>query len=240
MLEPDWSGTELSMLYDVFYEQGTFLSATYLSLMRAAQETQDHEGSSFWLQQVQDMDSERAQVSPSDRGGADRDHAEVAASARAGPTRPPYSSSMNDQQKERAWAEARDVLFSAKQPSASPVLLSVGAQPGAGKTRAMTAMLALHPGQDLVPVIGDDLRRHHPAIRRTGGQPRPRGDARGHGRALRLARGPRPGARRHPRLQHGRGGNPATPRDHPGHHAAVRPGRRQHPPGRPFLREPSL
>jgi hypothetical protein len=44
-----------------------------------------------------------------------------------------------------------------------PAVVFVGAQPGAGKSRAISAVRADHP--DAVPVIGDDFRAFHPDYR---------------------------------------------------------------------------
>lgn len=41
----------------------------------------------------------------------------------------------------RAWNTAKTELFGGVVPSVSPVLVSIGAQPGAGKTRALEASL---------------------------------------------------------------------------------------------------
>lgn len=45
--------------------------------------------------------------------------------------------------------------------SESPVLILIGAQPGAGKTRAGREAMAAS-GQKVVPIVGDDLRSFHP------------------------------------------------------------------------------
>ncbi len=53
----------------------------------------------------------------------------------------------------------RDALF----PQAavgSPLLVLLGGQPAAGKTRAQEAILTTHP--ELVSITGDDLRQYHP------------------------------------------------------------------------------
>ncbi|WP_028647584.1 zeta toxin family protein [Nocardiopsis sp. CNT312] len=57
----------------------------------------------------------------------------------------------------------RDVapfLFRGRHPSDRPVLVLLGAQPAAGKTRAQTALTRTHP--DLAPLSGDTLRRFDP------------------------------------------------------------------------------
>ncbi|MBM6979532.1 MAG: zeta toxin family protein [Actinomyces succiniciruminis] len=70
---------------------------------------------------------------------------------------------MDEVTSRRAWALARADLFDGCSPSSSPVLLSVGAQPGAGKTQAIDAVMReLYPGEPFVKVIGDDLRQFHP------------------------------------------------------------------------------
>lgn len=47
--------------------------------------------------------------------------------------------------------------------AAAPVLVIVGGQPGAGKTRSLDQAARSHPG--IVPVVGDDLRLFHPLYR---------------------------------------------------------------------------
>ena len=62
-----------------------------------------------------------------------------------------------------AWQEAQRLLFGPAQPSTRPVLLSVGSQPGAGKTMALrVASTGFYPNESFVKIIGDDLRRYHP------------------------------------------------------------------------------
>lgn len=48
-------------------------------------------------------------------------------------------------------------------PTGAPLLVLLGGQPAAGKTRAQAAIRAEHP--ELVSITGDDLRRYHPAYR---------------------------------------------------------------------------
>ena len=63
----------------------------------------------------------------------------------------------------RAWNTAKTELFGGVVPSVSPVLVSIGAQPGAGKTRALEASLkTFYSGQTFVSIIGDDFRKFHP------------------------------------------------------------------------------
>lgn len=55
-------------------------------------------------------------------------------------------------------------LFGTATRSRSPLLILIGAQPGAGKTRAGRDA-AHESGQHVTRIIGDDLRRFHPAYR---------------------------------------------------------------------------
>ncbi|WP_143013747.1 zeta toxin family protein [Actinomyces ruminicola] len=58
---------------------------------------------------------------------------------------------MDEVTSRRAWTLARADLFAGGPPSSSPVLLSVGAQPGAGKTQAIDAVMRkLYPGESFV------------------------------------------------------------------------------------------
>ncbi len=56
-------------------------------------------------------------------------------------------------------------LFGDDVPSPNPLLILVGAQPGAGKTRAGEAAIR-EAGGDVADIIGDDLRAFHPQYRR--------------------------------------------------------------------------
>ena len=70
---------------------------------------------------------------------------------------------LTDADRNRAWRQARIQTFESAEPSAAPVLLSIGAQPGAGKTRAVArTMNTFYPARSFVPIIGDNLRRYHP------------------------------------------------------------------------------
>ena len=70
---------------------------------------------------------------------------------------------LTDADRNRAWRQARSQIFESAEPSAAPVLLSIGAQPGAGKTRAVArTMNAFYPARSFIPIIGDNLRRYHP------------------------------------------------------------------------------
>ncbi|PHP53559.1 hypothetical protein [Actinomyces ruminis] len=63
----DWSTTELSVLYDVFYECGTRLGGEYVSLMRAARQDGDSESELFWRRQSVALRDERDAVDSHDR-----------------------------------------------------------------------------------------------------------------------------------------------------------------------------
>ena len=69
---------------------------------------------------------------------------------------------MTTETERQAWADALADLF-ASPPGPSPTLLSVGAQPGAGKTRAIASTRRMfYPDHDFVEILGDDLRQYHP------------------------------------------------------------------------------
>ncbi|WP_027465291.1 zeta toxin family protein [Curtobacterium sp. UNCCL17] len=55
------------------------------------------------------------------------------------------------------------ILFANVEPAEHPLLILVGAQPGAGKTRA-GRLAAREATSDVVRIIGDDLRQFHPAF----------------------------------------------------------------------------
>ena len=63
----DWSTTELSVLYDVFYECGTRLGGEYVSLAYAAEDAGDAEAVEFWDEQGRLLQNERQAVDPNDR-----------------------------------------------------------------------------------------------------------------------------------------------------------------------------
>ncbi len=54
----------------------------------------------------------------------------------------------------------RPILFDHVPDAAQPVFVTLGGQPGAGKTAALGAIRSLVP--NAVEIIGDDLRAHHP------------------------------------------------------------------------------
>lgn len=80
---------------------------------------------------------------------------------------------MTTETERQAWADALADLFSSP-PGPSPTLLSVGAQPGAGKTRAIASTRRMfYPGHDFVEILGDDLRQYHPDYERLVADPDP-------------------------------------------------------------------
>ncbi len=60
-------------------------------------------------------------------------------------------------------ADAREDIFGDYEPTPyAPLLILLGGQPAAGKSRAQDSILAAHPNAQLVPVTGDELREYHP------------------------------------------------------------------------------
>ena len=83
------------------------------------------------------------------------------------------STRLSETERRRARERALRHLFLSDQ-SGPQVLLSVGAQPGAGKTRAIEEVrAAFYSNHDLAPVIGDDLRAYHPDYARLVRDPDP-------------------------------------------------------------------
>ncbi|WP_295775945.1 zeta toxin family protein, partial [uncultured Microbacterium sp.] len=56
-------------------------------------------------------------------------------------------------------------LFRAAHPSADPVWIGIGGQPGAGKTAGRQMALRLVDADQVIPIIGDDLRPLHRSYR---------------------------------------------------------------------------
>ena len=67
MSDFDWSETDINVLYDVFYEQGTILAAEYIALVNRAKNDGDRDETAFWRRQIQDLRRERSDVDPDDR-----------------------------------------------------------------------------------------------------------------------------------------------------------------------------
>lgn len=57
-------------------------------------------------------------------------------------------------------------LFARARPSADPLLISIGGQPGAGKTHGRDRALRLNDDATVTAIIGDDLRAYHPDYHR--------------------------------------------------------------------------
>src|SRR5690606_23939959 len=59
--------------------------------------------------------------------------------------------------------EVRRFVFEGyPKPVGRPTLVLLGAQPAAGKSSAAAGLERRHPGGDLVPLTGDELRPFHP------------------------------------------------------------------------------
>ena len=67
MSDFDWSETDINVLYDVFYEQGTILAAEYIALVDRAKNDGDRDEAVCWRRQIQDLRRERSDVDPDDR-----------------------------------------------------------------------------------------------------------------------------------------------------------------------------
>ncbi|MFJ9845873.1 zeta toxin family protein [Kitasatospora sp. NPDC101155] len=55
-------------------------------------------------------------------------------------------------------------VFGASQPSNQPIAILTGAQPAAGKSRAMAAVREQNADRDVIQLSGDDMRQFHPAF----------------------------------------------------------------------------
>lgn len=67
---------------------------------------------------------------------------------------------------DRFHARIVDELFAGHSPSAEPLWIGIGGQPGAGKTAARQLAVSLARNERVVAVIGDDLRSLHPDYER--------------------------------------------------------------------------
>jgi hypothetical protein len=71
---------------------------------------------------------------------------------------------LSETELEAVWSEEIEPwLFADATTAEDPVLVMVGAQPGAGKSHGIGRAEALHPDARFTRVIGDDLRPFHPA-----------------------------------------------------------------------------
>ena len=62
-----WADTELSVLYDIFYETGTRLMGEFIALRYAAQAAGDEEQDRFWLGESHRVRDARQSVDSNDR-----------------------------------------------------------------------------------------------------------------------------------------------------------------------------
>lgn len=73
---------------------------------------------------------------------------------------------LSQQELERIFNDQiRHDLFDGVQPQARPILLQIGGQPASGKSRAIDELQAKHGGNDIVPILGDELRAAHPGYK---------------------------------------------------------------------------
>ena len=70
---------------------------------------------------------------------------------------------MNDEQIEHIFTEIiLPELTECAQRSERPITVFLGGQPGAGKTKGQQRVVEMYPQRELLPIIGDDFRQHHP------------------------------------------------------------------------------
>lgn len=62
-----WADTELSVLYDIFYETGTRLMGAFVALRYAAHDVGDEEQVEFWTGEVRRVRDARQSVDSNDR-----------------------------------------------------------------------------------------------------------------------------------------------------------------------------
>ena len=62
-----WADTDLSVLYDIFYETGTRLMGAFVALRYAAQDAGDEEQDRFWLGESHRVRDARQSVDSNDR-----------------------------------------------------------------------------------------------------------------------------------------------------------------------------
>ncbi|MFI1569046.1 zeta toxin family protein [Streptomyces sp. NPDC020490] len=70
-----------------------------------------------------------------------------------------------EQLQERFATRVVDYLFRGRRPSDRPVAILTGAQPAAGKSRAMAAIRQQNADRDVIQLSGDELRQFHPKFR---------------------------------------------------------------------------
>lgn len=70
---------------------------------------------------------------------------------------------LSQQELERIFNDQiRHDLFDGVHPQVRPTSILIGGQPASGKSRAIDELQAKHGGNDIVPILGDDLRAAHP------------------------------------------------------------------------------
>lgn len=154
------------MLYDVFDGAATQLSGIHLEPARRAG---DAGGRRARRARRRAVEEQRHAVDPDDRDALVRPTrswlAEIEAVREEPPrTAPPRSHDVSRTLLERVFAHpddgGREFVFRGRTPSPDPVLVLLGAQPGAGTSRVQALLARRRP--DLVPPAGDRLRSFHP------------------------------------------------------------------------------
>ncbi|MEY9211826.1 zeta toxin family protein [Thermobifida halotolerans] len=161
-----YSYSPTSVLYDVFDSTATQLSGAHLTLIRRAAD--DGEGQT-WRTRRRAVEERRRAVDPDDRDALVQHTrlwlSEIAAlRGRLSEAAAPESHHVSPEDLESVFEDpddgVREFVFHGHAPSPSPVLVLLGAQPAAGKSRVQAALVRRRP--DLVPVTGDRLRAFHP------------------------------------------------------------------------------
>lgn len=163
MTHNDYQDVDPVVLYDMFYEMGTYLGGLYMGYYRQSPDDEKRQ----WLDRLDELDAERRSVDP--LNSPDQIQAMTMWSQQCqmlGERGLPAvgSEELDEEQLEALWADVvRDRTFGWATPDESPVLLNVGGQPGAGKTRGGgIVQRGLYPGKELVFICGDDFRRYYP------------------------------------------------------------------------------
>lgn len=74
----------------------------------------------------------------------------------------PADFALTDDQLHAEWQRVRRALFVGVSRNPRPLVVFVGAQPGAGKTRSIERVQAWNPDRDFVALDSDELRKAHP------------------------------------------------------------------------------
>lgn len=81
---------------------------------------------------------------------------------------------LTESQLEEIWnVRAKGEIFHDAVPSEHPVLVSIGAQPGAGKTATGKAVEKMYPETQFTVIDGDDFRQYHPDFKALSSSPDP-------------------------------------------------------------------